>query len=872
MTPGQAVDEISAAKQKYGEVGERDFLILGDPNKPLVSISKGPQPETLAASQRAGKLTAAQKATTEAQPGLVNVGDAQGGQVYVNFARIEGPEDVKKLIGKMADTFAPSIDKAKRGVQSNAETQKLADELGMTVGDVLARRNGQPFNAEEALAARKLWAASATKLLEVAERAAQPNAGQVDLYNFRKMMAVHYALQAEVIGARTETARALQAWSIPAGGGVEQARAIQLLMDGMGGPDVSIAMAKRLATLKAEGISSEAMNAVVRKGALATTMDAVKEAYVMGLLWSPKTHIVNTTSNLIVAGQQIYERKAAELIGQATDSGGVVPGEARAMAYGAISGLKDAFRLAGRALKTGETGASLGKIDLGHEPAISGEAFGIADTSLGKAIDYIGRATRIPGRLLGAEDELFKSIGYRMEVHAQALRQATGEGLEGKALKTRIAELTNNPPEHIRISAADAALYNTFTNQPGEWAQALMNLRSAGELNPTFIVLPFLRTPANLLRYGFERSPLAPLVGQWRADVAAGGARADLALARMATGSAILALFADYATSGFISGAGPRDQGQREALIRQGWQPYSIYSNGKWYSYNRESTIGTLAGVAATMAEVSQGRYLEPEEIDQWNEITAEVIAATARQVTDKSFFEGISRVVSVIEDPNRYTRDYVSQTIASFTPFGSALSFGAQAIDPTRREASDPWQQIRAKLPVLAESLPPKRDLWGREVKPQAVYGKAYDLLSPVQTTEVKDSPIDAEMTRLEMNVRRIPKKTTLGGVDMDLRENPEVYDELTRLAGNELKHPAWKMGAMDYLNAVVSGGHPMSQVYKILSDGKDGGKAAFIKNAIDEYRRLAKEAVLESHKDLKAQVEQKAADEQRRNLPTLQ
>ena len=67
-----------------------------------------------------------------------------------------------------------------------------------------------------------------------------------------------------------------------------------------------------------------------------------------------------------------------------------------------------------------------------------------------------------------------------------------------------------------------------------------MNMRNAGgPWNPLTFVLPFVRTPVNIARYAFERTPFAPLVGQWRADIAAGGARADLALARMSTGTAI---------------------------------------------------------------------------------------------------------------------------------------------------------------------------------------------------------------------------------------------------------------------------------------------------------------------------------------------
>lgn len=76
-------------------------------------------------------------------------------------------------------------------------------------------------------------------------------------------------------------------------------------------------------------------------------------------------------------------------------------------------------------------------------------------------------------------------------------------------------------------------------------------------------------------------------------------------------------------------------------------------------------------------------------------------------------------------------------------------------------------------------------------------------------------------------------------------------------RLAGNELKHPVWGMGAMDYLNAIVTGEHPMSAVYYGDSDGEHGGKAAFIKNVIREYRELAQQEIMDRRDEFPAFVE---------------
>ena len=839
-----AADPLAAARAQYGQVRDSDFAPLGDPSKPAVSFQS---------KEAAAKFNAAAKATD----GRVAIPNDDGGSVYINFARIDTPDAVKGVIDRMARGFKGSIDEATRGVQTNEQTKLLADEMGMTVDDLLSRRKGQPFNAEQSLAARRLWTASAEKLVELAERASSPNAGQVDQFNFRKMLAMHNAIQSEVIGARTETARALQAWAIPAKGGVEQARAIQLLLEQNGGEQVAAALAKRIAGLKASGAEPGAINAVIRKGWGATSLDAVREAYVMGLLWSPQTHIVNTMSNSLVAGQQIYERAAAAGISRLRGAGdGVADGEAAAMAFGLISSLKDAFRIGAKSLLSGETGNAIGKVELPPTRAISSDAYASAagfdaaksaafkETGVGKAIDMIGMANGIPGRLLSAEDEFFKTIGYRMELQAQAARQVAAEGLHGKAAAERAAEIISNPPENIRIAAADAALYNTFQNKAGELTQAVLALREkAGPMG--WMVLPFVKTPANILAYTFERTPAALLVARWRADIAAGGARRDLALARMATGSAIMSVALDMAENGAITGAGPSDVGQRDAMMRTGWRPYSFKIGDQYVSYNRTDPVAMPLAFAATVAEKFHQSETSPEDLDEWQEALAAAAAVTGEVVVDKTWLTSVSNVISAIQESKRgpgAISNLIAQQAGGMVPFSSAANTAKRFIDPVNRQAMNPYDAILSKTPILSETLPARRDLWGKAIQPDEALGRGYDVLSPIGIANVKDSPIDAEMVRLGDGPERIRTAATFDGVRVNFRDYPKTYDRYVRLAGNELKHPAWGVGAKDFLDAMVKGEGPLSSLYQRFSDE---GKANLIKQVVDEYRGFARQEI---------------------------
>ena len=851
--------EDAHLKAVYGEISDEDIArYVGDPSKPVIETKIVKPPETGKKIAKGAQETAGiepqgmvRRVPKTGRPGSDSNFPKTGlksddFETYINFGRIEAPEQVKFAIGKLAEGLKGSVDEARRGVITHEATQKMADDLGMTVTDLLKRRKGQPLNAEEALAARQMLTTSGEMLVDLAKKAASPNASALDLFAFRKGMAVHAAIQNEVIAARTETARALSSWAIPAGSKMEKARAIEQVMATMGGPENAREMAKRLAILTQAGATPAAINRFLQRGAGARTMDAVKEVWVNGLLSSPKTHVVNMMSNSLVGVQQIYERAAAAGISKLTGSDGVQFGESLAMAFGLVQSIKEAFKMAAKSLKTGETGYAFNKVDITRPNAISGEAIGMAGTSVGKFADFLGHTATIPGRLLGAEDEFFKTINYRMEVNAQAFRQAKSEGLDGDAFKARVAELIENPPDHIRINAADQAMYATFTNSLGKFGSAIMKLRDVDSpLNPLPFILPFVRTPANITRYTFERTPFAPLVGQWRADLAAGGARADLALARMSTGTAIMMTAMDMASNGHISGAGPSgdDVTVRESLVRSGWQPYSVKVGDRWYSYNRTDPFGTTMGLAASIVESVQKGELDEDDVDEWQEVMAMSIAATSQVVINKTYLEGFSNFVETMSDPKRYSERYVEDLVASFLP-ATALMYSMKNIhDPYQRDPSTPYEAIQARIAGLSDSLPPRRNLWGEPVSTESGLGRVYDAVSPVASRLEKVNPIDREIVRLNKGPTKIAKKTVFDGARVSLKKFPAVYDEYVRLAGNELKHPGWGMGAKDFLNSVVSGKHALSSVYQIMSDEV---RRDFIEGVVSDYRKLAQQQIM--------------------------
>jgi len=861
MQAGQAVSEQGRlietmekeAETRYGRLSDDAMALIGDPNAPLVKKLTEGQKASVAAKRIEAGAMGDDVAADELARGLTRTTDAGGAEVYVNFARIDTPDDVKKVIGLMADAGKGKID-AKRGGENQtfAQMESLAADLNMDVTDLLARRSGQPMSAAEALAARSLLTASAEKLTGLAQKIAAGAGTPAEDFAFRRQMAVHAAIQAEVIAARTETARALASWNIPRGGGIEASKAVQETLDAMGGSATTQELARRLAVLQASRPNNlGSMSDFVRKSVTARTIDAAMEAWKSAMLSGPTTHLANIGSNLLTAAIAIPERYLGGKLSQLRGTPeGVALGEANALANGLVNSSTEAFRLAWMALKSGEGtfGRASGKADLTPTRAISREALGLPDNVWGNAVDYIGKGFNIPFRFLTAEDEFFKMMAFRAELHAQAQRAVQNEGLTGAEAAARAKQIVDDPPEVVRMAATDFALASTYNRELTGAMAALARARGKDDVvgRGMQFVLPFFRTPVNVFSASVERSPLAFLTAQFRADVAAGGARQDLALARMATGTTIMLVAADMADQGKITGMISKDPGKKEAHDRQGIPAYSVKIGEKWYAYNRADPIAMPMAIAANIAELARRFEIEPEKLDSMSEIVAAAIGGTAKAALDRSFMQGTAGLISAVADPEQYADGYMKMTLAGF--FTPAISnMAAQLADPIRRETFDAIDAIEARIVELSKTLIPRMDLWGREVRlAESGAGRVFDVLSPVKVQSEKPNPIDSELIRLNYFPKRIDKKGSWDGAPVEFAKFPEVYAEYARLAGNGIKSPIYDgKGAMDFLNDVVEGKSQYSALYNIYTDGPEGGKAQWIQKVLADYRKDARRQI---------------------------
>eukprot|EP00439_Symbiodinium_sp_Y106_P089551 s1_g2087.t1 len=694
----------------------------------------------------------------------------------INLSRINAPGDVKEAMGDIA-LIHQGFPEARRGLVSQSETADLARQMGMTPEELVSRRAGQAFNAEQAFAARQLLVATADDLTTKA-RAAR-GGSDADLVAFQEALTRHVAVQESVAGMTAEAGRALASFRMIAGG-QDQAQVVSRMIQVSGGRERLEDVAERLASLD----DPEQMARFARDAAKAKTSDMVLEAWINALLSGPQTHAVNMLSNTITALLAVPETATAAAIGRVRGTPDRVRfAEAPARLVGFVEGIKDGLRSGAYAYRT-ETGTDdLNKIENRAYQAIPSYTLreGAAPTRVGGVpvpftgeVQLGGRQVRVPGRLLMASDELFKSIGYTQELNARAVRVALDEGLSGIPLARRVMEIKQNPTDEMVSAAREAARYQTFTRELGSLGSKVQDI--ARDYPAARVIIPFIRTPSNILKYTLERSPAAPLLSEVRDNLRGvkGEVARDSQAARILVGTGIGSMAASLAADGSITGGGPVDTRARSLMYASGWQPYSVRIGDTYYSYARLEPFGSLLGVAADMQSVS-----ESADAGELDDIAAMVTGSVAKNLTSKTWLRGPTELIEAIQDPDRYGERYIQNLVGTVVPTGAAQV--ARIEDPMLRQADTILERIKSRVPGMSEDLLPRLDIWGEPIVRGGGVGP--DIVSPIYTSKFEADPVNLELLRLGVWPAGVSK--TVRGVEL----TPEQRTSYQRLAGRNAK-----------------------------------------------------------------------------------
>lgn len=414
---------------------------------------------------------------------------------------------------------------------------------------------------------------------------------------------------------------------------------------------------------------------------------------------------------------------------------------------------------------------------------------------------------------LEAEDAIFKRITY-----ADALAgylQSNGVTAEQMQNNTVDAQILSRARDYAGREALKAT-YQDRNVVSDKVVQIARDLGPAGEA-----VLPFKRTPANILVRGLEYSPaeLAKVLFYDLAQVKRGkmtGAEAIDHIASGLTGSGLMALGAYLFAQGIVTSGGGDDEGQDTLNDLTGVQNYALNLPG-----GGNVTLDWLAPEALPF-------FMGVELMDSAGQggSTAESISTALKSISDPmlelSMLQSLNDVIDSVSFSENKLGALVSSALVSYftqpiPTFGGQIERSAEDVrmttytDKNLRLPTDLQYAIgraSARIPGWDYQQMPYIDAWGREDSSGPLWLRmANNFLNPAYTSNKQVTPVDEEIQRIydqtgdaSVVPQRPERYITVDGERIDLSK--EKYEQYAtkrgqmqfEMLGNIIDNPTYR------------------------------------------------------------------------------
>jgi hypothetical protein len=761
---------------------------------------------------------------------------------------------------------------------------KLAAEIGADpakLGPVLEREFGQALNAEQIMALRITVAQAGNDFFDKGDiyrnNKTSENRAQAVLALQR-----FEAILETLSGAAAEAGRSVRIFREPVSG-EERAKGIEQILKLVGTDKFDAAM-DMFSSLETPGQIAE----LIETGRItkAGPMDMLVEAYINSLLSGPQTHAVNIISNTVTAIGSVFETATSGILGKTVYIGAkdkVYLRETSSRAYGMIAGFGDGMVALGKVIWDERRASELLKTEARFKRAIP--SFKVGPFNLG------GSTIRIPTRLLAAEDSFFKAIGYRMELQQLAKHEAIVRGLKGvehrqfirdfpkilkemnkaeqlaikagvlnkkgqdKFIRAKLEEagfpLSQEQLDRyqdVNLQAIEAAHYQTFTKQLGRTGQAGLNFLNS---HPALkFIVPFARTPTNIVKFAGERTPFSLFSPRVRAELIGrnGFYASQRQQGKLIFGTSLMTWAGSLAAQGLLTGSGPEDPEEKASWYNTGeWQPNSVRfcKDCPWISLSRVEPLGIILFTAANFQQIASKL---PETTA--DELAVAISVAITDNLVSKTWLTGPAALALAINDPNRYGKAFMERFVGSLVvPTGIAQITRVE--DPVLREVNSIMDAIRRRLPWSSPNLEPNYRWDGEIISFQGSFGP--DLVSPLYKTERPEQPdvVNRELVSLGTGIKKPTPE--IEGVDLlELPGGARLYSQYIVMAGK----PAKK--TLEALITVMRNG-PQGNIWDIQTNEE---KEKRIRKVVDRFRDAAKTVIMFSNQELFAAITKKKID----------
>ena len=653
-----------------------------------------------------------------------------------------------------------------------------------------------------------------------------------------------------------------------------------------------------------------AMLAYSQNATMGRKMFDMTHEFFINSLFSPATHVVNA-----LGGMSMNILKNAEAIVGRALVGDFAYVKAHFNALTTVQGMHEILEAGVLAMKTGESVLKSSEIRAGkvvegssqfdgrvYGGAISANTLGLnPESQFATFVDWVGKISRINTTLLVGGDEVMKQVFYRQflrtELYAEGLQKGIKEGnaltnyverklsgfvLEGgkmyneKSLfqaynnKAKQAGLTpdmgveydkfiareyeKNPFSKTQGALSEAAheyaLKMTFSNEAGDvFTKGVMNVLEAVPVLK--FILPFVKTPTNILKFGLSRSPLGLakdsillLTSSKYRDLHVNGTPAMKAelVGRMTTAATFTfgAMYYMMNNEGAVTGGGPQNKEERDALKATGWQPYSIKIGGKYISYNRLDPVATPLGILADITEFN--KVNAPKTEDAASNAMSALLVSLTYNLTDKSYLRGLNNMMNMLRDPETYGPKTIQDIAAGFVPNTlNQLQNTEQQV--VLRESRSVTDAMMKRIPSLSDNLPPQRNFLGDALYKENPLG-LLNMFSPVYISTPKNDIVDREVGELLHGFSMPPAK--LHGIDdLDMREHvnaqgKQAYDRYLELSGTTtINNKNLRQALTTLLKSPEYKAFPKGNIQDQI--GKSSPRITAINRVVKRYRNKA-------------------------------
>ena len=623
------------------------------------------------------------------------------------------------------------------------------------------------------------------------------------------------------------------------------------------------------------------------------TWNIANEVWINALLSNPKTHIVNMTSNFVNTFLKPLEAGVGSLIRLENAK---KYAKIRAEGANAISTLAGLTKYLDDVVNY--TRLSFKRSD----GIIAGSGASKLDNPTQNLKGKVGTFVNIPTRFLNAEDEFFKQINYRARMYSIAVQKALADNASktkkvGSNLKTKkpITEFEAKVEQYfkegfdetgtigINPDALKYAQEATFTQELFGVFDKIQNIAN----NYPYVrqIIPFVKTPINLMMAIVDRTPLGFARKQFRDDFFGRSGnlyRTAQVRGQIATGFALIT-YANYlASTGQITGSTslPSDapiqsKGLKDLNRNLGFQPYSLRTfneeTGKYeyYAFGRLDPFGAFLGLVADfhtfhnkltqdeLARVGNSMlltlYRQGEDVSgqlgtgtQLANYAKAGWSAFTRNVFSKTYLKGLTESLQVLtsDDPDRYGR-LINSKFGSFYP----NIFSKLVNDPYYRDARTLLDEAKKRTGL--GYVQKKYDFRGNAYKVEGSDEQRLfnGVFNPFTYSEQKIDPVAEEIIRLGVNVPNVSQYYN-GAIDLTLFQNKKgtnAYDRLNEILNKvTIGNKTLDQQLNDLINSDLYKNNLSDPIIVDENVKNNGGKVREIRKLITRYHKLAEVELL--------------------------